>query len=65
MSTDFRKHIKEKLKQQHITIYKLAKRAGLPSRISLYKYLNGDSEMTTRNLNKVLEALEDQPIILE
>ena len=55
---DFRTYIKEQVKRQGITIYALAKAAGLRSRITLYNYLRG-ADMRTSNLTKVLEALKN------
>lgn len=55
---DFRKYIKEQIQLKGITIYELAKQAGLRSRISLYTYLQGKTNITSKNLTKVIEALQ-------
>jgi len=57
---DYRQYIKEQLKLKNITIYKLAKVAGLRSRKTLYNYLDGRDIMIS-TLNKILKALESIP----
>lgn len=59
MGIDFRIFIQDKMEQQNITTYELAKRAGLRSRITLYNYLKGQSDITAGNLLKILRALEN------
>ena len=54
---DFRKVIITLMKRRHLTIYAAAKGAGLKTRSTLYNYMNGDSDLTASNLEKVLEFL--------
>jgi len=54
---DFRKEIKKRMKKQKINTPELARRAGLNAQ-TMYNYLAGKSEMTTGNLEAILEILQ-------
>lgn len=54
---DFRAQIKTLMKQRQLSGYAVAKGAGLKTRATLYNYLNGDSDMTVQNLEKILQFL--------
>ncbi len=59
--TDFRKQIKDMQRRKRIGTWALARRAGLKTTATLYTYLKGKSEMTTGNLEKVLDTLQGLP----
>ena len=55
---DNRLYIQEQIKKKGISIYALAKAAGLHSRATLYKYLKG-ADIRISTLDKILKALEN------
>jgi hypothetical protein len=57
---DYRNFIKEQLRIKKRSIHALALAAGLRSRRTLYKYLEG-SNITVTTLTEILEALEKLP----
>ena len=53
---DFRKNIKELMKEKNITVAKLARAADL-NYGTVYYFLKGESEMTSANLVKLFSVL--------
>lgn len=58
---DFRKQIKDMQQRKRIGTWALGRRAGLKTSATLYRYLNGESDITAGNLEKVLDTLQDMP----
>jgi transcriptional regulator with XRE-family HTH domain len=54
---DFRKIIKTSIKKQKLSIPQLARLVEL-NQSSIYNYMSGKSEMTSGNLERILEALK-------
>lgn len=54
---DFRKEIKKRMKAKRINTPELARRAELNAQ-TLYNFLADKSEMTTGNIEKILNILE-------
>jgi len=64
MLPDFRQQVRVLLIRKGQNANSAAKRAGLRTSATLYNYLKGTSNMTTKNLEKVLDALRTLPDVM-
>ena len=60
MTIDFRRQLQILINQKGISISKLARLTDI-HQDTIYKYIRGESEMTTANLQKILNYLQKLP----
>ena len=60
VEVDFKKAIRKLLIQKDISVAKLARKADMCQQ-TIYNYLEGNSEMTAANLEKVINTLNALP----